>query len=86
MIGKMYEIVKTRLVAAFVFDESFSIVDTLESGHTFVVLECLREYIHPDTPPDQSEQKIYQLKILTPTGIIGFSSFAQDEIRAIENA
>lgn len=78
MIGKMYEIVKTRLVAAFVFDESFSIVDTLESGQTFVVLESLGEYT--------VEQKIYKLKILTPTGIIGFSSFSQDEIRAIENA
>lgn len=78
MIGKMYEIVKSRLVAAFVFDESFGIVDTLESGHTFVVLESLGEYT--------VEQKIYKLKILTPTGIIGFSSFAQDEIRAIENA
>ena len=74
----MYEIVKTRLVAAFVFDESFSIVDTLESGQTFVVLESLGEYT--------VEQKIYKLKILTPTGIIGFSSFSQDEIRAIENA
>ena len=83
MIGKIYEIVKIRLVEALVFDESFSMVDTLKSGSTFVVLECLGEYI---ASHDQSEQKIYKLKILTPTGIIGFSSFSQDEIRAIENA
>lgn len=82
MIGKMYEIVKVRMVETLVFDESFSAVDTLKCGNIFVVLERLGEY----TADENDKKKIYKFKILTPTGVVGFSSFWQDEIQAIETS
>lgn len=74
MIGKMYELVKARMTETMVFDENFKVIDSMKQGDSFVVIEYLSNH-----DIDQYG-RIHKLKLLTPKGRTGYSTFWDDEI------
>ncbi len=74
----MYELAKARMIETMVFDESFKVIDSMKQGDFFVVIEHLSAPV-----VDQYDRihKIHKLKLLTPKGRTGYSTFWDDEIK-----
>lgn len=77
MKGKMYELAKSKIIDAPVFDENCAIIDLMNQGDTFVVLECLSEQ------EKETYGRIYKLKLLTSGGHVGYATFWDDEIKIV---
>lgn len=87
--GKLYELVKPRMLDAIVFNDNFQIVATLTHGSIFVILEIVGEYpteeyikmLSVNDNFDRLNDKIYKIRILTSDGFIGLTSLWNDELK-----
>jgi len=80
MIGKIFEVTKSRFVNHIVYDERLDLViAALEYGSTFVLLEVLDKYLpYQDI---KCQKNIFKIKILTNEGKVGYVFFWEDEFQ-----